>query len=97
MKSAVQKELQRSLRPHAVLSVFGDQRVLACRARGRGMFAAVGTRPGARSARGCVDKRKMLAGAPLEEVLRAADAPGAPPAGADELAAALLASIGRPP
>jgi len=45
-------------------------------------------------AQGLVDRRKMLAGAPLEQVLRAADDPSAPPARADELAAALLASTG---
>jgi hypothetical protein len=94
MKSAVQKELQRSLRPRAVLSVFGDQWVLAFRTGRREMFADVETLVGALVAQGLVDRPKMLAGAPLEEVLRAADDPSAAPARADELAAALLASIG---
>ncbi len=96
MKSALLKELQRSVGPRAVLSVFGDRWVLASRTGRREVFDDAETLAGALVAQELVDRRMMSAGAPLEQVLRGAGDPSAPPPRADELAAALLASIGPP-
>ena len=96
MKSAVLKELQRSIGSRAVLSAFGDRWVLASRTGRREVFDNVETLAGALVARGLVDGRVLPAGAPLERLLERAGDPRAPRPGADELVAALLAGVGPP-
>jgi hypothetical protein len=96
MKSAVLKELQRSVGPRAMLSVFGDQWMLASRTGRRQMFDDIETLAGALIAQGLVDGRAVPAGPSLEQVLRGTGDPSAPRPSADELAAALLARVGPP-
>jgi hypothetical protein len=95
-KYAVLKELQRSVGPRAVLSVFGDRWVLASRTGKREVFDDVGTLAATLVAQGLVDGWVLPAGAPLEQVLRGAGDPSAPRLSANELAAALLGSVGPP-
>ena len=97
MKSAVQKELQRSVGPRAVISAFGDRWMLALPTGKREVFGDVETLAGALVAQGLVDRRTTPAGVPLEQVLSGAGDPGLPPPRADELVTALLAGVGPPP
>jgi hypothetical protein len=96
MKSAVLKELQRSVGRRAGLSVFGDYWMLAFRTGRREVFDDVETLAGALVARGLVDVRALPSGMPLEQVLMGTGDPSAPRPSADELAAALLARVGPP-
>jgi hypothetical protein len=96
MKPAVLKELQRCVGRRALLSVFGDQWLLASRTGRREVFDDVETLAGALVARGLVDGQVLPAGTPLEQVLEGADDRHAPRPGADELAAALLTRVGPP-
>jgi hypothetical protein len=96
MRSAVLKELQRSVGRRAVLSVFGDRWVLAFRTGRREMFDDVEMLAAALVAQGLVDGPVVPVGAPLEQVLGAAGDPGAPRPATEELAAALLAGVGPP-
>ncbi|MGR6963243.1 hypothetical protein ACU610_02130 [Geodermatophilus sp. URMC 61] len=96
MKSAVQKELQRSVGPRVGISVFGDRWVLALPTGRRQVFDDVETLAGALVAHGLVDRRTMPAGVPLEQLLSGGGDPDPPPPRADELVTALLAGVGSP-